>query len=1056
MKLPQLVEVLRAHNVEYSANLDSSSTAVIVQDPFASPISNKVRAARKHGIPCVTREWTTLGKCLCDTLDAFEIRHAAQMGSVCDTGLSAEDRSRLQSICGGAYHGTMWSSCKVLVTPDPGSSGPSQANRSKLRFARARGIPCMRVSEFFLCFGPGAGLRPQPRRTAHGRHTDLAPASLPHTLDAADSLPQRSLLLSTLADRGSVYKRNRGSQGMEPLDDVCVFAVTQNPSEQNEISLLVEATGARWASSPTDPQVTHVLLRDEDLTTTDTGSWYNASGAIPCRPGLPFVHVSWLVDCIKSKHRISCLPYRVAVRAGGEGSGEAGRLPVLAFTTLTAQETRRFCEAIKRGKLPAVVQEVVYLPRPHSRGTSSRAVELHETTHLLVPRDRVQQSNKVRLLLQRFIGSSTGVPLKLVDVSWILESSAQGAWLPCDAFSLPWPQASAEIDSGRPSWHTAAAAAATTADHEKQPTLPPPPPSPPMDTSPVPLEAVERKDTAGAASDAAPPERKRPRHDVLSASAASQPHHPSVEPRHVEADKDGEEPQGPDSGSDVSSVTPEHTAAATPTERSTTSLGKANNTMKQTVVVEERKEAAEAQSQLRDLRESQGVVPRSVSADHGSCPHSLNGQYESMPLSLQQRWEDMEALAVDATTTAATAFAKTTTACGGGDRPHVLGEDAGDGIPDNKDGEAMRPPPLFVSLATSPRGSFNPPSSLRTGSPLLPFGVTAPDTARALRCGANAAEAAESQTVFYDHRGSGGGARSHNYSTEEAVTGDRDGALGPSSAAAECEPVTTATTSPLGRVFVEGSLPKHGAFAQSLFRGNPHWCEAESVETCTHFVTGELLATARLLSCLAEGKWVMQPSFLHVVAAAGRRRPAGAPAEVEAHQWTRAAAERLGLPRFAVKLAAGCELQCNLARRSSTPYRPFAKWKVTLTCGGGRFASFKRVLERGGCGHVGSATTEDLVKEAVASSKGRKGGRRGKPNSVSRHSGDGSAHYILSDEADWELAQLQQYTVAVGPNGPQVLLVDYILHYLCTQNACGEQDTVLHRKQRASKPKNHS
>lgn len=177
---------------------------------------------------------------------------------------------------------------------------------------------------------------------------------------------------------------------------------------------------------------------------------------------------------------------------------------------------------------------------------------------------------------------------------------------------------------------------------------------------------------------------------------------------------------------------------------------------------------------------------------------------------------------------------------------------------------------------------------------------------------------------------------------------------------------------------------------------------ANTVEECTHYVTGKPSRTEFFLCCVAAGKWVLAPSFLEETLREGRI------ATEEAHEWRPEIARAAQLRNSVTELVRACRLQRGRA------VRPFASWCVVLCCTTDlRTESFSRVLRCGGCCVIRPFSPSELLDTLA--------GERGVLQDIT---------FVLSDDGLWEASQLDALAAHMS-----VLRMEYIAHCLCVEKA---------------------
>lgn len=200
---------------------------------------------------------------------------------------------------------------------------------------------------------------------------------------------------------------------------------------------------------------------------------------------------------------------------------------------------------------------------------------------------------------------------------------------------------------------------------------------------------------------------------------------------------------------------------------------------------------------------------------------------------------------------------------------------------------------------------------------------------------------------------------------------------------------------------------KDDGVTMASLQGIPGVLVVDTPEQATHYVVHKPSKTETFLCCVAAGKWVLQPSFLHACIAE-RRLVAEEP-----HEWSTLASG--GEPSIArgsctssMHLVGACRIQ-RLLRGGA-----FRSWRVFLTCSDrNRGLSFARVLRSGGCSEVRVATVADVV--ATCSGKG------GLPDV--QHS-----THVLTDDNLWDdvnVAYVEQCLHVV------VQRVEFLVHTLC-------------------------
>ncbi|TPP52821.1 hypothetical protein CGC21_28480 [Leishmania donovani] len=173
------------------------------------------------------------------------------------------------------------------------------------------------------------------------------------------------------------------------------------------------------------------------------------------RPGLQVVSWQWVTQCRLEQRRLSCLGFRV----------QCVFRPVLTFTGLAPADRHALLLALQRSGLPGKVQEALVLGGSgDGRYGSASSLPLEpegnpylpcNTTHLVVPRGQLLSSQKVAALAQHHYKHSSrprphsSAPLtsasacSLVGVDWVYRSIQQAQWLDADLFTLaiPTPEA---------------------------------------------------------------------------------------------------------------------------------------------------------------------------------------------------------------------------------------------------------------------------------------------------------------------------------------------------------------------------------------------------------------------------------------------------------------------------------------------------------------------------------------------------------------------------------------------------------------------------------------
>ncbi|CAC9509388.1 hypothetical protein conserved [Leishmania donovani] len=1005
--------------------------------------NDKVRFARKHGIPIIAME-------------EFVLLYATEQPS--RHHLPLED----------AVPGRVAHDASLLRASDRGSRASSSNGHTDVACEPKHRTGCSST-------GASAGSLSSSNDNGAPVCGSVRPSALPVR-------SATSTLRSSVASRGRSITSVRGSRHTEGTfrgcDSIMLSAVQPSLSSSQ---LMPTASTAACASPPgmsrrpladefsdvvaycspphrlTTQQ--HDLLSgmgvtvSPQLTPFTTHVLVLGDGVEEClypRPGLQVVSWQWVTQCRLEQRRLSCLGFRV----------QCVFRPVLTFTGLAPADRHALLLALQRSGLPGKVQEALVLGGSgDGRYGSASSLPLEpegnpylpcNTTHLVVPRGQLLSSQKVAALAQHHYKHSSrprphsSAPLtsasacRLVGVDWVYRSIQQAQWLDADLFTLaiPTPEAftfvktvranvarTAVPHSGQNSQESLSvrlrisqpSSASATATNLAMQTPALRQPSPSRCRCPRLQDAIEGGVEGGLGKPAVGGRVVEDREEEEEAASSQQPNTDvgrandtasPPPPPHRARDDDDEEAGGESplaaaavrsALQAIHSTSPHPSSAPSRSARSPSATGKQEGG------------APYARDDLAVTLHHHADPPLSSYAYLTTqCTpgfESLLGELEAAPPGTLFGASAVHASLYPRLLACTTANASAVSAPSGGDR---------EGQVQRSGSCSATAPPTGADLCVEQRALLRrtsaQPHMIHQQQQLL--GRTMSD---------------ESQVIFYqmalDEDGGIAAAppaalHSNPYAITEAVEDRRRAKAAMPSASCVAGAVThvyprSASTSAVFLITKDALKSDFDAFVDAF----PHVQRTSKPEECTHFITAKPSKTEQFLCCLAAGRWILTPAYVTACAQAGYL-VSEAPFE-----WSAEVAASLGCRSSVASLARGCRVQREASQL------PFASWQVRVCCtNSARTASFLRVLRNGGCTSLEGAT----AAEVIAAFK-----KRGSaPPS--------STELVLADDAVFSERELEDFASRPASIACPIMRLEYLVQFLCAPDTPRSEMNLLH------------
>ncbi|CBZ23850.1 conserved hypothetical protein [Leishmania mexicana MHOM/GT/2001/U1103] len=1004
--------------------------------------NDKVRFARKHGIPIIAMEEFVLRY----ATEQLSRHHLPPEDAV--PGRVAHNASLLRASSRGSRTSSSNAhtdvACELKHRTGCSSTGASAGSLSS---SNGNGVPvCGLVRSSAL---PVRSATPTLRSSVASRGCSITSARRPRhtegTFKGCDNIMpsavQSSLSSSQLMPTASIAAcASPPELSRRPLadefSDVAAYCSPPHRLTAQQRDLL---SGMGVTVSPQlTPFTTHVLVLGDDV-----------EECLYPRPGLQVVSWQWVTQCRLEQRRLSCLGFRV----------ECVFRPVVTFTGLAPADRHALLSALQRSGLPGKVQDALVLGGSgDERYGSASSFPLEpvsnpylpcNTTHLVVPRGQLLSSQKVAVLAQHHYQHSSrlrphsSAPLtsasscRLVGVDWVYRSIQQAQWLDVDLFTLaiPSPEAFALAKTVRANAARTAAplssqtsqddlsvrlrisqpssASATATNLAMQtPALRQPSPSPCR--CPRLQDAIECDVEGGLGKPAVGRRAVEEREEEEAAS--SQQHNTDVgyandtasptPPPHRARDDDDEEAGGESplaaaavrsALQAIHSTSPYPSSAPFRPARSPSATGKQEGG------------APYARDDLAVTLHHPADPPLSSYAYLTTqCTpgfENLLGELEAGPPGTLFGASVMHASLYPHLPACTTANASAVSAPSGGDRKGQV----------QRSGScSANPPPTGADLCVEQRAFLRrtsaQPQVIHQQQQLL--GRTRPD---------------ESQVIFYQMGlDEDGGIAAvppavlHDSpcAVAEAVEDKRTVKAAMPSASCVSGAIThvyprSASTSAVFLITKDALKSDFDAFADSF----PHVQRTSKPEECTHFITAKPSKTEQFLCCLAAGRWILTPAYVTACAQAGYL------VNEAPFEWNAEVATSLGCRSSVASLARGCRLQ----REGSQ--LPFASWRVRVCCTNtARTASFLRVLRNGGCTSLEGAT----AAEVIAASK-----ERGSAPAS-------STELVLADDAVFSERELEDFASCPASIACPIMRLEYLVQFLCAPDTPRSGMNLLH------------
>ncbi|KAK7200304.1 hypothetical protein NESM_000083400 [Novymonas esmeraldas] len=1043
----------------------SSATLAVASPSVSSPAtsSDKVRFARKHGVPIIALEEFVLRygaeqvvrqrppaeerAAERATLDGLSLKGSSGLS----TGSSSHHRHHQHAVDGASDQKP--EAVSSVTSASAGSLGLRSAGevlvcgsvRSSALLARSatptlqpRDVACSR-------HGSGRLLSHHDGEEESWRGGDSVMPSAVQPSASSSQVVQPTPAASTIA--GASPPALSWRPLADEFSDVVAYCSPPHRLSAQRYDLLT-GMGVTVASQLT-PFATHVLVLGE--------------GVEEClfpRPGLQVVSWHWIAQCRLQQRRLSCTAFRV----------ECDFRPVLTFTGLAPADRHALVSALRQSGLPGEMQDafvlggsssssnsggrrrgdapVAALPSPPSASNSCLP---RSTTHLVVPRGALLSSQKVAVLAQhhhqhstrlRSRSSSSSSPLppplpcRLVGVDWVHRSIQQGQWLDADLFALtvPAPEAFALAASTRTPLSSAAVLRGSRASQESlsrgQRVSPSSPASVTLATlslrrpSPSLPGCLHSQDgtgrtAGGCVTMAGSAEAREPRGEV----AVEEEEEEAASSQQQRQEQQAEACSGP-------SLTP----PPRPSRRDDDDEEAGG---------ESPLAAAAARLALLAIHSTPPQPPppaaasQPTSAPTSSSPHGHGGNgpatanhaKEEVATALHHHHQD----AVDPVASASHADLTTQYSPG---LEHLLGElEAGPTaallatMVAQRPG-ARQPPPRDAANASTHSAlsggtdgeqaqrthsyASTPPSAgadicveqralLRRPSALPPHAWQ-----RQQLLGRTASD--ESQVVFYQMgTADDAGVAASGSAAPGGGGGGGGGACSASEVrvalmAAEAAYVYRRSAGAAAVLLVTKDVLKSDFDWDEFARRFPQVHRTSKPEECTHFITAKPSKTEQFLCCLAAGRWILTPAYVAACAQAGHL------VHEAAFEWSVELAASMGFRSSVASLVRGCRVQ------REAQLLPFASWRVRVCCtDAARTASFLRVLSNGGCTALEAAT----VAEVLTASSER------------RATSPGVTELVLADDAVFTEEELLSYTLRPDSVACPIMRLEYLVQFLC-------------------------
>ncbi|KAG5473556.1 hypothetical protein LSCM4_03625 [Leishmania orientalis] len=859
----------------------------------------------------------------------------------------------------------------------------------------------------------------------------IMPSAIQPSLSSSQLLPTASI--TACASPPGLSRRSLADE----FSDVIAYCSPPHRLTTQRYDLL---SGMGVTVSPQlTPFTTHVLILGEEV-----------EECLYPRPGLQMVSWQWVSQCQLEQRRLSCLGFRV----------ECVFSPVVTFTGLAPADRHALVSAMQRSGLPGKVQEALVLGGSGGErsGTASSLSQTPgsnprlplNTTHLVAPRGQLLSSQKAAVLAQHHYQhssrprphSSSPLPwssaCRLVDVDWVYRSIQQAKWLDADLFTLPVPTLEAFALAA-----TTHASAARTAVPRRSQT-----------SQEGHAERVHISQPISASSTTTNLARQTP---VLRQPSSSHRRSP-VSQGVAECALEGglEKPAFAEKAVKVQ----EEEEEAALSQQHKTAIENANETASPTPTPhctrddDDDEAGGEPPLAAAAVRPALQAIPSfppplsTVLSRPVRSPLSLTGQQDGGATITK---EDFAAVLHHHADPAVPSCTYPTTQCSPGFE-NLLGElEAG--------------PPRTLFGASAVHGSLYPHLSAHTAADASAIsapsaggrrdqvqrtglGSATPPSTGADVCVERRASlrrtsvqprmiqqqqqlcrtvSDESQVVVY-HMGlyEDGGiaavlpAASHGNTYAISESGEdktaAEAAVPPASrvtgAITYVYPRSTSTSA----VFLVTKEVLKSHFECDAFAGDfPRIQRTNKPEECTHFITAKPSKTEQFLCCLAAGRWILTPAYVAACVQAGYL------VSEEPFEWSAEVAASLGCRSSVASLARGCRVQREASQLA------FRSWRVRVCCtNSARTASFLRVLRNGGCTSLEAATAAEVL--AASSEQG---------------SAPPSTKLVLADDAVFSEDELEDYASRPASITCPIMRLEYLVQFLCAPDTPRSEMNLL-------------
>ena len=423
------------NELKYVVETDLTSRCTVLVVGCAG--TAKHETARRRGIPCVTKEWVTVGHCDPSSVRLFPV--PALLGlQVSTTSLSPAAIDHVKCVAerhGGRYSSHLNRQCALLVVP---TRGVNLANQ-KVMYARkhSQHIRVILLDQLLLLASErinpsGRNVLSQVGKVSSSSFTsdDESPLGSSHDsmVVAHSDGPRLSLPIRCSKDSMSHYTtasdeesdrrsppsalitriRESGDSAGHPLPGAvtalseCVLYLLPVDAITARIKGLVQCAGARRTPTLT-PATTHVVLLGPiygyipELNPTSEATTY------------AIVTLEWLEQSLLAQEPLAAAPFRARVPFQ----------PVVTLGSIICKVRRDHLRSII-SRLGGIVQNTLIIGRCQT--------EFRQSSLLVVPDEAMDSSDKVKALKERY--RATGrIECHLVPPTFLEQCGLQGRWL---------------------------------------------------------------------------------------------------------------------------------------------------------------------------------------------------------------------------------------------------------------------------------------------------------------------------------------------------------------------------------------------------------------------------------------------------------------------------------------------------------------------------------------------------------------------------------------------------------------------------------------------------